>query len=106
MTRRSKGHPAAVDAVVASRVAGFVPPSAPKDRTMRGFSPTTLLLAALVSLTAWLPLAQCGAPCGQTPCEPPPCDTVQCPAPKVIVHMSPPEVIFQPAPCTTPCEKC
>ena len=72
---------------------------------MRRFPLIRLLVPCIAGLTACVVRADGGKPCGRCDCPPPP-DCVQGPAPKVIVEMSPPEVVFQEAPgAAVPCEK-
>ena len=76
---------------------------------MRGFSLPTQLAAGLALALFCTSPARCANPSGNMASDCSPCDPVQCPAPKVIVHMSPPEVIFRqcaPPTCSEKPNKC
>src|SRR5947208_531730 len=65
-------------------------------------------LAAVILTFSIAPRMYAGDPCGcGNPCpQPAPADCVQGPPSKVVIQMSPPEVVFQQAPsapCSRPC---
>src|SRR5262249_60801403 len=76
---------------------------------MRAYTWVRLLLPCIAGLAVCGAQADGGKPCGGGDCPPPP-ECVRGPGPKVVVEMSPPEVVFQEAPpaeigCGKPCEK-
>src|SRR5262245_23410890 len=76
---------------------------------MRAYTLARLLLPCIAGLAVCSARADGRKPCGECDCPPPP-ECVHGPGPKIVVEMSPPEVVFQQAPsaevaCPKPCEK-
>jgi len=67
---------------------------------MRGFSAATLLAVSIAGLVVSGTRADDGKPCAEVTFTSPAVQCLQSPPPKVVVEVSPPEVVFKQAPAT------